>query len=283
VTKKIGPPGTLLPAHPDLTAAGQAEVGRSAEGRKMQVCVGVADLRRAPFPDAPLETQALFGEKVTLFNEHEGFGRVRLASDGYVGHIAMAALADEWATPTHRVAVARTFVYPGPDLKLPPRDALPLGATVRIQANQGAFAQIGDAAFAFADHLAAIDAVEPDFVAAAELFLHVPYLWGGKTSLGIDCSGLVQVSLNAAGVRAPRDSCPQRQELGTAIECADCKGLRRGDLVFWPGHVGIMRDEATLLHANAHHMLVASEPLCVARERILASTSRDIAAIKRLG
>jgi cell wall-associated NlpC family hydrolase len=123
---------------------------------------------------------------------------------------------------------------------------------------------------------------EADFVEVAERFLHVPYLWGGKTNLGIDCSGLVQVSLNAAGITAPRDTDLQEQALGAPLALDADLTLKRGDLVFWRGHVGIMRDETTLLHANAHHMLVASEPLSDARERILAKTSQPVTAIKRL-
>jgi hypothetical protein len=276
----------LTPARPDLAAVylrGQIEAARYAEGRVMQVSTGTADLRHAPYPDAPVDTQALFGEKVTLYEDHEGFGWVQLDGDGYVGYISMAALTDGWSTPTHRLKVNRSFVYPGPDLKLPPRDALPLGATVCVRAIQGAFAQIDDAAFVFADHLASIDVNEADFVAVAERLLHVPYLWGGKTSLGIDCSGLVQVSLHAAGIAAPRDTDLQEQALGKPLDFgADLGDLQRGDLVFWRGHVGIMRDETTLLHANAHHMLVASEPLRVARDRILAKTSKQITAVKRL-
>lgn len=276
----------LTPARPDLAAAklrGTIEAARYAEGRVMRVCAGTADLRRAPAPDAPLDTQALFGEKVTLYDDHGGFGWVQLEADGYVGYIAMATLAEPGCDPTHRVRVNRTFIYPGPDLKLPPREALPLGATVRVQAIRGAFAQIGDAAFVFADHLAAVDTTEKDFVAVAEGFVHAPYLWGGKTSLGIDCSGLVQISLAAAGIAAPRDTDLQEQAVGKPLDSGpDLKGFRRGDLVFWRGHVGIMRDEMTLLHANAHHMLVASEPLRAACDRILAKTSQQVTSIKRL-
>ena len=138
-------------------------------------------------------------------------------------------------------------------------------------------------AFVFADHLQPVDTREKDFVAVAERFLHVPYLWGGKTSLGIDCSGLVQVSLEAAGIAAPRDTDLQEKAIGTPLAFdADLTGLRRGDLVFWRGHVGIMRDETTLLHANAHHMLVVSEPLRAARDRILGKTWQPITSIKRL-
>jgi hypothetical protein len=276
----------LTPARPDLAAAqlrGQVAADTYVEGRALHVCVGTADLRHAPAPDAPLDTQALYGEEVMLYEDHEGWGWVQLARDGYVGYMSMAALAEGQIKPTHRVTVNRSFVYPGPDLKFSARDALPLGAAVRVRATKGGFAQIDDAAFVFADHLTPHDEREKDYVAVAERHLHAPYLWGGKTSLGIDCSGLVQISLDAAGIDAPRDTDLQEHALGLPIAVdADLAGLRRGDLVFWRGHVGIMRNETTLLHANAHHMLVASEPLRLARDRNLAKTSQPITAIRRL-
>jgi cell wall-associated NlpC family hydrolase len=276
----------LTPARPDLAAAylrGQVAADAYIDGRALHVCVGTADLRHAPAPDAPLDTQALFGEKVMLYEDHEGWGWVQLARDGYVGYISMAALAKGQIKPTHRVTVNRSFVYPGPDLKFSARDALPLGATVHVRATIGGFAQIDDAAYVFSGHLLRSNENQKEFVAVAERLLHAPYLWGGKTSLGIDCSGLVQISLDAAGIDAPRDTDLQEQALGLPIAVdPDLAGLQRGDLVFWRGHVGIMRDETTLLHANAHHMLVASEPLRIARDRTLATTSQPISAVKRL-
>ena len=277
----------LTPARPDLAAAhlrGLVTAADYVEGRAMQVVIGIADLQHEASHYAPLDTQALFGENVTLYEDQEGWGWVQLARDGYVGYIATAALAEGHTEPTHRIAVNRTFVYQCPDLKMPARRASPLGAAVCVRATQGAFAQIGDNAFVFADHLQPYDSREKDFVAVAERFLHAPYLWGGKTSLGIDCSGLVQIALDAAGVAVPRDTDLQEKAIGAPLSFdADLTGLRRGDVVFWRGHVGIMRDETTLLHANAHHMLVASEPLRTARDRILAKTSQPITSIKRLG
>jgi hypothetical protein len=276
----------LTPARPDLAAAylrGKTAAADYVEGRAMHVCVGTANLRHAPAPDAPLDTQALFGEDVMLYEDHEGWGWVQLACDGYVGYMSMAALAEGQINPTHRVIVNRSFVYPGPDLKLSARDALPLGAAVNVRATKGGFAQIDDAAFVFSGHLLPSDERPQDFVTVAERLLHAPYLWGGKTSLGIDCSGLVQISLDAAGIDAPRDTDLQEHALGLPFAVdTDLADLRRGDLVFWRGHVGIMRDETTLLHANAHHMLVASEPLRIARDRNLATASQPIRAIKRL-
>lgn len=273
----------LTPARPDLAAAhlrGLVMAADYVEGRAMQIVTGVADVRSAPSHDAPLETQALFGEEATLYEDHEGWGWVQLTRDFYVGYIAMAALAEGRPEPTHRVAVNRTFVYPGSNMKLPARRASPLGAAVRVLAMEGGFAKIGETAFVFAAHLKPLADRETDFVAVAERFLHVPYLWGGKTSLGIDCSGLVQIALDAAGIAAPRDTDLQEKAIGAPL--GDDQTLRRGDLVFWRGHVGIMRDATKLLHANAHHMQVASEPLAEARDRILAKTGQAITSIKRL-
>ena len=276
----------LTPARPDLAAAhlrGRVTADAYVEGRTMHVVTGVADLRRAPSHEALLETQALFGEEVIGYEDCEGWGWVQLAGDGYVGYMPMAALAEGRIEPTHRVAVNRTFVYICPDIKMSARRPSPLGAAVRVQAIEGLFAQIGPNAFVFADHLRPYSERENDFVAVAERFLHVPYLWGGKTSLGIDCSGLVQISLNVAGIAAPRDTDLQEKALGSPLAIdAQLTGLQRGDLVFWRGHVGIMQDQANLLHANAHHMLVVSEPLKIAQERILAQTSKPIFTIKRL-
>lgn len=276
----------LTPARPDLAAAhlrGLIAAGAYVQGRTMQVVTGVADLRRAPSHEALLDTQALFGEEVTLYEDFEGWGWGQLARDGYVGYIPASVLAEGRAEPTHRVAVNRTFVYQVPDIKCSARRSSPLGAAVRVRAIVGLFAQIGDNAFVFAGHLRPCDAPAKDFVAVAEQFLHAPYLWGGKTSLGVDCSGLVQISLDAAGIAAPRDTDLQEKALGEPLAFdSELSGLRRGDLVFWRGHIGMMQDETRLLHANAHHMLVVSEPLRVARDRILAKTSQPISAIKRL-
>ncbi|MBO0734157.1 MAG: C40 family peptidase [Methylocapsa sp.] len=276
----------LTPARPDLAGAhlrGIIQADAYAEGRLMHVVTGVAGLRRAPSHEAPVDTQALFGEDVTIYEDHEGWGWGQLARDGYVGYIPMAALAEGKAQPTHRVAVNRTFVYQCPDIKMPARRSSPLGAAVHVLGIQGRFAQIGPAAFVVAEHLRPVGEHEEDFVAVAERFLHVPYLWGGKTCLGLDCSGLVQISLQAAGIEAPRDTDLQEKALGRPLALdAEPSGLRRGDLVFWPGHVGILRGETTLLHANAHHMLVVSEPLRAAQQRILAATSKPVSAVKRL-
>ncbi len=276
----------LTPARPDLAAEhlrGAIEAGAYAAGRPMQAVTGVADLRRAPSHEALLDTQVLYGEAVTLYEDCEGWGWVQLVRDQYVGYMPLAALDAGSPHPTHRVCVNRTFVYQCPDIKMSARRFSPLGAAVRVTCTEGLFAQIGPSAYVFADHLRPFNEREKDFVAVAERFLHAPYLWGGKTSLGIDCSGLVQIALDAAGIAAPRDTDLQQKALGTPVAVgSELAGLRRGDLVFWPGHVGIMQDGSMLLHASAHHMLVVSEPLRNARDRIWAKTAQPIAAVKRL-
>ena len=261
----------LTPARPDLAAArlrGIVAAPRYAEGRDMQVVEANAPLRRAPRGDAPLETEALHGEGVTVYDEAEGWAWAQLARDNYVGYLPVAALGPP-VEPTRQVVALRTHAYPGPGVKLPPVMALSLGARLAIVRQEGAFAVTRGGLHLWARHVAPLDFREPDFVAVAERFLETPYLWGGRTSEGIDCSGLVQTALAAAGIGAPRDSDMQEAALG-AVLSPDAE-LRRGDLVFWKGHVGIMRDAATLLHANGWHMRVASEPLNEARARIAAS------------
>jgi cell wall-associated NlpC family hydrolase len=276
----------LTPARPDLAAAslrGHIEAETFVEGRPVRICAGLADLRPRPANDAPVDTQALFGETAVLYEDSEGFGWVQLDRDHYVGYLPITALGENTAPPTHRVKVNRTFVYPAPDMKLPIIDALPLGARVAAAAPAESFMRLEDGGFIFANHLAPLAEPDSDFVAVAERLLHAPYLWGGKSSLGVDCSGLVQIALDCAGTTCPRDTDLQENALGVALPIADdLRGLARGDLVFWRGHVGIMCDAQTLLHANAHHMQVASEPLATARDRIFANTGAAIASIRRL-
>jgi cell wall-associated NlpC family hydrolase len=277
----------LTLARPDLAAAqlrGTIDAEAYVEGRPVRIAAGLADLRPRPANDAPIDTQALYGETALLYEDDEGWGWVQLDRDHYVGYLSMIAVGDVGAAPSHRVKVNRTFVYPAPNIKAPVFDALPLGARVTVVESGESFARLHGGGFVFSAHLAHLSEAESDFVAAAERLLNTPYLWGGKSSLGVDCSGLVQVALDAAGISFPRDTDLQEKAPGEALPVTDdLAGLQRGDLVFWRGHVGIMRDPYNLLHANAHHMQVACEPLAAARRRISASTGAEISSIKRLG
>jgi cell wall-associated NlpC family hydrolase len=273
----------VTPARSDLAAAylqGRVTAARYVEGAVMEVKDCVVDLRREPRPDAPVDTQVLFGERVTVYDEEEGWAWAQLARDGYVGWIAANTLWSQLSSPTHRVCVPRTFAYPAASIKQPPLLALPLGAEVAIEDERDSFLVTRDMGFVWRSHLAPLDAPAADFVAVAETLIGAPYLWGGKSSLGIDCSGLVQVSLLAAGRQAPRDSDMQEAQLGAPVEIG--APLRRGDLVFWKGHVGIMRDSSILLHANGTHMLVSSEPLELVRQRNLSAGAGDVTSVRRL-
>jgi cell wall-associated NlpC family hydrolase len=185
------------------------------------------------------------------------------------------------AAATHKVSALRTLVFPGPSIKLPPVDALVLGSKLTIAREDGSFAVTREGTFLPKTHLAPLDHREPDFAAVAERFVGTPYLWGGKSSFGIDCSGLVQVSLTAAGIGCPRDSDMQQAGLGRALEAHERSSLLRGDLIYWKGHVAIVRDAGTMVHANAHHMATVVEPIEPALARIRQAGS-EIVAIKRL-
>jgi cell wall-associated NlpC family hydrolase len=275
----------LTPARPDLAAKyleGKVTAARFVAGEEFEIADALVPLREAPMLDAMLLTQALKGERVTIYDRNgEGFAWGQLNSDGYVGWLPDAALAKPTSTPTHKVTALRTFAFPAASIKLPPVETLSMGASVTVKRDDGAFAVTREGWYLPRRHIGSLEAMEDDFVAVAERFVGTPYLWGGKSSLGIDCSGLVQVSLNAAGLGCPRDSDMQQDGLGRELSPAEAKKLQRGDLIFWKGHVAIARDATTIVHANAHHMATVVENTYEAIARIKA-TGSEVVAIKRL-
>ncbi len=277
----------ITPARKDLAAkhlAGIVEAQRYVEGRAYEIDAAQAPVRGTPSHDAALMTEALKGERITVYDiSEDGWAWGQLAGDGYVGYLPANALRPRGPAATHKVTALRTFVLPGPSIRLPPTETLSFGSQLAIARIEEPFAVTASGGHVPVLHLAPLANKETDFVAVAERFVGIPYLWGGKTSLGLDCSGLLQQALNACGIACPRDTDMQEQALGRALaHPRELKQLRRGDLVFWKGHVAIVRDEATVVHANAsRHMAVAFEAIAEAIPRI-RTIAGEVTSVRRL-
>lgn len=255
----------------DIRLKGSVDAKRFVQGVQWRVAGFSAPLKRTPRADAPLDSEVFRGEVFTVFEARDdGWSWGQLETDSYVGYVPTKALGPLAPEPTHRLAALRSFLYPGPDLKLPALGALTLGSLLALDGEAETRGMLyrrlaGGEEAVIAGHVVPLGApVEADYVAIAERFLNTAYLWGGRTSLGVDCSSLVQLSLMMAGRSAPRDTDLQERMLGTAVTAKP----RRGDLVFWKGHVAIMSDDERIVHASGHHMAVVSEPLAVAVARI---------------
>jgi cell wall-associated NlpC family hydrolase len=264
----------------DIKLRGQVESTRFVDGKQMEIIAPLVAVNRAPSSSSMQITQALCGEKITAFEVGDDWIWCQLQRDGYVGYIVRSAVSENLTVATHRVAVPWTFIYPLPDIKSQPPFNLPMNTRIEIIEIGEKFSKLTNGRFIFTKHLKKITEFENDFVSVAEKFLDVPYYWGGKTSQGLDCSGLVQTSLEACGVHSPRDADLQESELGKTLMINDLAGLCRGDLIFWDGHVGIMIDSDTLLHANGYHMMTVKEPLQDAIERI-RPTGGPVTSIRR--
>jgi hypothetical protein len=238
---------------------------------------GRAALRNSPSVESVQDNELLFGETINVFESKEGWAWCQSTVDQYVGYIHTIEYCNPVAAD-HRVIALSTPLLTGPDIKRATRDMLPFNARVKVHERANGYVRIEPEGYIFEGHLAALDFRAPDWVSTAERFVGTPYVWGGKSHAGMDCSGLVQTAMAGSGISAPRDADMQESSLGT-----NCTKLprQRGDLVFWNGHVGIMLDAERLLHANSFHMQVEIEPLAQAIERIAPVAGR-VASIKRI-
>jgi cell wall-associated NlpC family hydrolase len=257
----------------DERLKGRVEAGRFVAGRQARIGVPVADLLAAPDKGAGLNTQLLLGDDVLVFEEGPEWAWVQAVRDNYVGYVLRLAIGTTGGRHTHVVSAPRTFLYSGADLKLPRKACLSMGSRVSVQGfaeTRGTkYALLGSGEALIIAHLQPVGGQAGDYVSVSEGLLSTPYLWGGTSAFGIDCSGLVQLSMRMAGRTVPRDTDMQAAGLGEPLDPgADMAGLRRGDLVFWKGHVAIMLDGQDIIHANGHTMTVSREKLSDAVERI---------------
>jgi cell wall-associated NlpC family hydrolase len=278
------------PDRADARLKGEVEAERFVEGISRRVVAFAAPLKRSPRSDAALDSEILRGELFRVFDETpEGWSWGQLETDSYVGYVPTDALGSLVPEPTHRVAVLGTFVYPGPDLKLPALGTLSLGCRLAISGGSETRGTVyahlaGGEGAVVAAHLAQREApMEQDFVAVAERFVETPYLWGGRTRSGLDCSALVQLSLAACGRPAPRDTDLQEKMLGEPVLGGITGKLDRGDLVFWRCHVGILVDGQRMLHASGHHMTVVIEKLADAIDRIARTAGAPTSVLRLSG
>lgn len=265
------PDPRLTLARPDLADAaleGVVAAGRFVPCAAMQASAPVLAVRRASEADAEQVSQLLFGEGFRVAEEREGWAWGQCERDGYVGYVLMEGLSAPVLRPTHRVAALRTYAFAEPSLKSAAVGLVSLNALVTVEAEEGRWRRVARLGWIASEHLAPVGRdLETDPAGVALRFLGAPYLWGGRESLGLDCSGLIQQAFHACGLACPRDS-DMQAALGVAITRPE---LRRNDLVFWQGHVGIMLDEVRLLHANGFHVATAVEPLDEAIARIEAA------------
>lgn len=240
------------------------------------VAVPVANLRRQP--DGARDRQLIFGEDFHVLETSDGWAYGRAAKDGYTGYLRAELLA-EHRVASHFVSARSSHIYPAPDFKAEEITALSFGARLTVVAIHDGFSELENGQFVPSPHIVQIDHLYDDPIEVAERYMGVPYLWGGNSIWGLDCSGLVQSALLACGLDCPGDAYMQETRVGTEI--GDNTRPERGDLFFWKGHVGLIRDENTLLHANASHMAVVDEPLDAAIERIKAQGDGEITSRRR--
>ena len=256
---------------------GVAKAVRFVDGRQAQFKVPFAPL--VSRSGAELATQALFGERFRILEDRDGCVFGQLSRDGYVGY-APSKCVGESKENTHRIAALSSHFYSAPDIKSSARQGPTLGGEISAVAERNGFLEVENEGYIPAKQASELRDRPTDFVAVAEKFAGAPYLWGGKTCFGIDCSGLIQLALQEAGIQCPRDSDLQEREFATRI--SEGESRRRGDLAFWKGHVGIFIDADNFLHATSHGMAVAVEPFATVRNRINSLGSCTFLGVRRI-
>lgn len=275
-----------LHAHrPDLadeTLRGQVVAATFVAGEAYRVSADLLSLRTGPTGKAEQGSELLFGESIRVFEVKDGWAWLQNDTDGYVGYAQASGLAAGTITPTHRISALRSYLYPEADLKAPASDVLTMNALLPVAGSENGFHRLSTGGWVWSGHTAAVGAYETDHGAVALRFLGTPYLWGGRSSIGLDCSGLVQAALAPCGIAAPRDSDMQADFLGETVPYdGDEDALRRGDLVFWPGHVGIWLDPGRFVHTNAAHMMTVVEPLADTVRRIRDGSGDKVTVVRR--
>lgn len=258
-----------------LYLQGQVQADHFTAGFRSRITQAVVNLDRTP--SGPRDRQLLYGADVTVYETRDGWCFVHAAADGYVGYVPSTAIGLAQIA-THYVATPATHLYTAEDIKSPDLLALSFGSRITVTAERRKFWETPDG-YIPKTHLWPLSKLFSDPVTVAQMHFGVPYLWGGNSIRGIDCSGLVQASLLACGTACPGDSDMQLDQVGQDI--GPDVARERGDLYFWQGHVGLLVDPDTLIHANAHHMAVAYEPLRHAIIRIAAQGDGPVRARKR--
>ena len=263
----------------DARLEGRVDAARFVAGEPARIATGTVSMREAPFEEARQGSELLYGERVAVFERRQGWAWVRNETDGYVGYVREECLgAAETVAPSHRVVALRSYLFDAPDLKTIPRAVVHLTCQVTVTDRHGDWARVADDGWLWAMHLAPLGEVERDPVAVARRFMGAPYAWGGRSTTGLDCSALVQLSLAACGIDCPRDSDMQETSVGTLVPSLD--EARPGDLFYWPGHVAFLVEGGRILHANGHHMAVAEEPHDAFRARNMAKIG-DVRTVRR--
>lgn len=257
------------------------EAPRYIEGQLARVTAASAPLHRGPDYDMPVDTHIIFGDDVTVYDEAGNWAWVQNNRDGYVGYLPRGCLSSDMQQPTHKVTAVSTFAYGQANIKTPLPYKLPMNARLRVVGQVDDFMTLADGRFVRNCHVGGLEDIADDFVSVAERYAEVPYLWGGRTSDGIDCSGLVQVAYECAGLSCPRDSDMQQKLMGRDLDLGGMEEMQRGDLIFWKGHVAIMVSDMMLIHANAHSMQVSVEAFHMVVARIAAQGGGDLVAIRR--